>query len=121
VLEFSSHVPTQARYVAQMASSSAFRLASSHDYFESRDLEADGTSDTPSFVYSDGGETCFDADVVRLVAHILNDHKDGSHHVAFGWDVILAQLQQCHITSSGTFLSSVSSWSAAQAMSPACR
>jgi hypothetical protein len=121
VLQFSSHSPTQARYIAQMASNSAFRFASSHDYFTARDLEADVASEAASFLFCDGGETCFDADVVKLVAHILNDRCDESNHVAVGWDVILAQLQQCHVTSSGTFWTSVSSSSAAQAMSPACR
>jgi hypothetical protein len=104
-----------------MASNSAFRFASSHDYFAARNLEADVANETPSFLYCDGGDTCFDSDLVKLVAQILDDRCDASQHVAFGWDVILAQLQHCHVISSGTFWTSVSSWSAAQAMSSICR
>ncbi len=118
---YSNYVPTQAQCIVRMASSSAFGLASSHDYLSFRHHNDDDGDAPLPFIFSDGGETCFDADVVRLVAQILHDCSDASQHVPLGWDVILAQLQNCHLTSSGTFWSSAVSASAAQAMSPICR
>ncbi len=63
---------------------------------------------------------CFDADVVRLVSFILNERSEVVGDGAFGWDVILAQLQQCHVTLSGTHLTCISFPSAAQASSLLC-
>jgi hypothetical protein len=120
VLSFSSHVPTQAQYINHMATASAFRQASSHDYFSTRNY-GDNDDDALPFAYSDGGDTCFDSDVVRLVTHILNDRSDVNGQNPMGWDVILAQLQQCHVTFSGTFWTSIVSSSVAQTMSPICR
>jgi hypothetical protein len=117
---FSRNAAIQAQYIAQMSSNSAFRLASAHHYLNLRRPNADDDDELP-FIHSDGGQTCFDCDVVRLVAHILNDRSRANVQVALGWDVILAQLQHSHVTSSGTFWTSCVSASAAQALSPLCR
>ncbi len=119
VEEYSDHIPTQAKFLAQMSANSAFNNASVHHYispFDSNSAERQNV-----FKYSDGCDECFDADVVRLVAQILNDRNDSGQQYVLGWEVILAQLQQCLVTLSGTYFTSVSISSAAQSSSPLCR
>ena len=117
--EYSAHVPTQAKFLAQMSANSAFITASVHHYISPFDSSS---AERPNvFKYSEGSEECFDADVVRLVAQILNDRSDFGHQHALGWEVILAQLQQCLVTLSGTYFTSVSISSAAQSSSQLCR
>lgn len=118
IQDFSSHIPTQAMYLAHMSASSAFVLASQHHYMSAGSADSDLND---RFNYSDGCESCFDADVVRLVSHILNERKNADEQRALGWDVILAQLQQCHVTSSGTFWTCFSSTSVVWATSQPCR
>ena len=119
VENFSSDIPAQARYLAHMAASAAFVHVSMHHYIRPQDSAS--ANHKHFFKYSDGGEACFDADVVRLVDHILNDRSESVEQHALGWEVILAQLQQCHLTLSGTFLSGVSIASAAQSTSLLCK
>ena len=117
--EYSAHVPTQAKFLAQMSANSAFITASVHHYISPFDSSS---AERPNiFKYSGGSDECFDADVVRLVAQILNDRSDIGHQHVLGWEVILAQLQQCLVTLSGTYFTSVSISSAAQSSSQLCR
>jgi hypothetical protein len=118
IQEFSSHIPTQAMYLAHMSARSAFVVASQHHYMSTGSADSDLND---RFNYSDGCESCFDADVVRLVSHILNERKNGDEQEAMGWELILAQLQQCHVTSSGTFWTCYSSTSVVWATSQRCR
>ena len=118
IQDFSSHIPTQAMYLAHMSASSAFVLASQHNYTSTGSTDSELND---RFNYSDGCESCFDADVVRLVSHILNERKNADEQQALGWDVILTQLQQCHVTSSGTFWTCFSSTSVVWATSQPCR
>ena len=118
--DFSSDIPTQARFMAHMAANAAFVHASMHHYMHPQETHS-ADRKTHVFNYSDGGEECFDADVVRLVDHILNDRSESIGQHALGWELILAQLQQCHVTLSGTFFTGVSIASAAQSTSLLCK
>ena len=116
--EFSSDAAAQAAYIVHMSAGCAFVSSSHHHYLNSHG-DSNERDAAHYFQYSDGCQNCFDADVVKLVSQILN--TDYHTEQPLGWQLILAQLQHCHVLSTGTHWSCISSASAAQAMSIQCR